>query len=236
MIKENNKLKNYPMLSGLKLGMLLQFGGMGPISLLMFQLAAVLPLPSMLLGIIAVTLADAIYILVSLLGIVGIIKQVKSTSDLFKKINGAIIVYLGLSFALMSFMERDSYLDLYDWNAGNVFVGVLVLTMLNPVTIVCYTGIFNAKLMDLKMSNKNLFWFGLGTLVTTPIFMTVLVLLGAFGGAFLPEIVVNIMNLIVGALLVWWGIKYIFPQLNKEDKKSSFSIKISEFLASKRKK
>lgn len=210
---KTNNLKNHPMMAGLKLGMLLQFGGMGPICLLLFQLAAILPLQSVLPGILAVTIADAIYILISILGIVGIIKQVKSTSEFFKKVNGMIIVYLGLSFALMSLTERASYLDIYDWNAHNVFIGVLLLTLLNPVTIICYTGIFNARLMDLKMSSKGLFLFGLGTLLTTPIFMVFVVVLGSFGGAFLPDMVINVMNLIVGVLLVYWGLRYIFPKV-----------------------
>ncbi len=202
----------HPVLKGLKLGILLQFGGMGPICLLLFQLATVLPLPDVFAGIAAVTLADAVYILVSLLGIIGIIHQVKSTSEIFKKVNGAVIAYLGISFVLMSLTERPSYFDLYDWRAGSVFVGVLVLTMLNPVTIVCYTGVFNAKLADLKMSVKDLFFFGFGTLLSTPLFMTAVVLVGSMGGAFLPDIVINVMNMIVGVLLILWGVQYIFPK------------------------
>ena len=182
MMEKEQKKNVHPVLSGLKLGILLQFGGMGPICLLLFQLAAILPFKSVASGIAAVTLADAVYILISLLGIVGIIKQVKSTSEFFKKINGVIIVYLGLSFALMSFTDRVSYLDMYDWGSRSVFVGVLLLTMLNPVTIICYTGVFNAKVMDLKMSNRGLFQFGFGTLLSTPIFMTFVVVLGSLGG------------------------------------------------------
>lgn len=84
---EKEQKKNvHPVLSGLKLGILLQFGGMGPICLLLFQLAAILPFKSVASGIAAVTLADAVYILISLLGIVGIIKQVKSTSEFLRKI------------------------------------------------------------------------------------------------------------------------------------------------------
>ena len=62
------------------------------------------------------------------------------------------------------------------------------------------------------MSNRGLFQFGFGTLLSTPIFMTFVVVLGALGGKFLPDMVVNIMNLVVGCLLVFWGLRYIFPQ------------------------
>ncbi|MFR8207139.1 MAG: hypothetical protein ACLU99_13155 [Alphaproteobacteria bacterium] len=42
--------------------------------------------------------------------------------------------------------------------------------------------------------------------------MTFVVVLGSLGGKFLPDMVVNIMNLVVGCLLVFWGLRYIFPQ------------------------
>lgn len=228
-MEEKNKLKGHPTVAGLKLGMLLQFGGMGPISLLIFQLAAVLSLSDVMMGIVAVTLADTIYILIALLGIMGIIKQVKGTSSIFRKINGAIIVYLGMSFALMSLTDRVSYLDIYDWNGKSVFWGVFVLTMLNPVTIICYTGVFNARVMDLKMSNKALWQFAFGTLVTTPVFMCLVAIIGAMGGKFLPDGIINAMNLVVGLLLIFWGLKYISPQLAEKIKikkaKTSIHIK-----------
>lgn len=203
----------HPIRAGMKLGALLQLGGMGPISLLMFQLGAVLPFSSVVLGIAGVTLADTIYILISLSGIIGIIKQIKKPSSWFKKINGVIIAYFGLSFILMSCGERMSYLDIYDWDAHSVFAGVFVLTILNPVTIICYTGVFNAKATDMKMTNKELFAYGFGTLITTPAFMVIVSALGAFGGHFFYDWLMSVMNLIVGILLVFWGVKYIFPGL-----------------------
>ena len=208
-------------LNGLKLGMLLQFGGIGPICFLLFQLAALLPFKSVYAGVWGVTLADAVYIYISLLGIIGVVKQVKYTSDLFKKLNGLIIVFLGLSFLLMIFADEISYLDVYDWNGGSVFMGVFLLTILNPITIICYTGVFNAQLIHKEMSNKELHLFGLGTLLSTPIFMTFVVLFGSLGSAFMPMYVVSILNLMVGSLLVYWGLRSMFPKLAfKKDKKT----------------
>lgn len=212
----SESVKAHPIWSGIKMGTLLQFGGMGPISLLIFQLGAILPFRSVLSGIAGVTLADTVYILVSLLGIVGIIKQIKHPSSWFKRINGIIIAYFGLSFILMSFGERVSYLDFYDWKAHNVFTGVFLLTILNPVTIICYTGVFNAKVIDMKMSSKELYLFGFGTLITTPAFMLIVATIGAFGGHFFYDWLLNVMNLVVGILLIFWGLRYIFPRLEKK--------------------
>lgn len=215
-MENSESVKAHPVWFGFRLGMILQFGGMGPICFLLFQLAALMPFKRVVPGVIGVTLADAVYILISILGIIGIIKQVKNTFSILKKVNGLIIVYLGISFALMSLSERTSYLDFYNWDGGSVFYGVFILTILNPTTIICYTGVFNAKIMDLHMTDRTLYWFGLGTLLSTPFFMTIVVIIGSMGGSFLPDIAVSIMNLLVGAILVYWGLKYIFPKLSSK--------------------
>lgn len=205
---------------GLNLGMLLQIGGMGPICFLLFQLASFMPLASVLGGVWAVTMADAIYISISLLGIMGIIKQAKGFSKLFKAISGVIIVMLGISFCLLVFSEDTTRkLIQYNWTVENVFWSLFFLTMLNPVTIICFSGVFTAKLVDTNMKNKDLAFFALGTLLSTPIFMSFVVVLGAFGASVFPFVIVKTLNLIVGAMLVYWGLKYIFPNHIKFVKK-----------------
>lgn len=205
---------------GLNLGMLLQVGGMGPICFLLFQLASFMPLASVLGGVWAVTMADAIYISISLLGIMGIIKQAQGFSRLFKAISGLVIVMLGVSFCLLVFSEDNTRKIIqYNWTVENVFWSLFALTMLNPVTIICFSGVFTAKLVDTHMDNKNLAFFALGTLLSTPIFMSCVVLLGAWGASVFPFIIVRALNLIVGAMLVYWGLKYIFPNHLKWAKK-----------------
>lgn len=205
-----------PMLSGLKLGMMLQVGGMGPICFLLFQLASLLPLPIVLGGVAAVALVDAIYISISVMGILGIIKQTESVSEIFKKITGVVILFLGLSFSLMFFSEEtaDIFTE-YDWNAENVFVTLFLLTIINPVTIFCYTGVFTANLIDKKINRRQLILFAAGTLCSTPIFLSFVAVAGALGGRFLPVIIVKTLNLLVGLVLVYWGLKYIFPKVFK---------------------
>lgn len=207
-------------ISGLKLGMVLQVGGMGPICLLLFQLASILPLLSVLGGVWAVTIADAIYIIISMLGIMGIIKQVKGFSNIFKTISGIIIVMLGLSFCLMIFSSADSDdLMIYASKSENIFLSLFLLTMLNPVTIICFSGVFTAKLVDTNMKSKQLMFFALGTLLSTPIYLSFVVLVGALGASFLPVVLVRSLNFVVGTLLIYWGLKYVFPKLFVRTKK-----------------
>jgi len=80
--------KQHIVSEGLKFGMLLQIGGMGPICLLLFQLSSILPLYSVLWGVWAVALADGIYTLISVLGIMKLIGQVNEFSSLYKELSG----------------------------------------------------------------------------------------------------------------------------------------------------
>lgn len=202
-----------PAYSGLKLGMILQVGGMGPICFLVFQLASLLPFRAVLGGVAAVTLVDAIYISISVMGILGIIRQSDAISDVFKKITGLVILILGISFSLMFFSdETANAFAKYNWSADNIFVTLFFLTIINPVTIFCFTGVFTANLIDKKINRKQLILFALGTLSSTPIFLSLIAAAGALGGHYFPMQLVKILNLLVGLVLVYWGLKYIFPK------------------------
>jgi threonine/homoserine/homoserine lactone efflux protein len=197
---------------GLKLGMALQFGGMGPICLLLFQLASLLPILSVLSGVVAVTLVDGIYITISVLGIMQIVRQVKEFSPIYKKIVGFVIALIGLSFCLMVFSSgEENYFSEYAWHNVNIFGTLFVLNLLNPVAIVCYTGVFTAKVINTGLTHRNLIFFAFGTLCSTPIFLSAVVIVGHFGAAFFPPVVIAVLNLLVGLLLVGWGVRCIWP-------------------------
>lgn len=201
-----------PALDGLKLGMALQFGGMGPICLLLFQLSALLPLVPVLKGVWAVTLVDGIYITLSVLGIMQLVRQVKEFSPVYKKIVGVVIALIGLSFCLMVFSNDGiDYLNEYSWHSVNVFWTLFFLNLLNPVAIVCYTGVFTAKVIDSKLDHKDLVLFAFGTLCSTPIFLSAVVVVGHFGTSFFPPVMIAVLNLLVGFMLIYWGMRCIFP-------------------------
>lgn len=224
-----NKNRN-SLLDGLKLGMALQFGGMGPICLLLFQLSAILPLMPVLGGVWAVTLVDGIYIAISVLGIMQMIRQVKDFSPIYKKIVGLVIAMIGVSFCLMVFSgDETSYISEYSWQSVNVFWTLFFLNLLNPVAIVCYSGVFTAKVINSGLGHKDLILFALGTLSSTPIFMSAVVIVGHFGTSFFPPVIIGGLNLIVGIMLIYWGLRCIWPQakifeiLNVQKLKKFFS-------------
>jgi threonine/homoserine/homoserine lactone efflux protein len=201
-----------PVFGGFKLGLLLQLGGIGPICVLLFQLPAFLSLSSVLLGVLGVTLADAIYIGLAALGIAPLVQRIKATDKGFKIISGVFLVLLGLFFISMIWNESQA-MSVVEWLNRNIFWGLFILTMMNPATIVIFTGIFTAELIDRKLKAKELFWFAVGVILTTPIFLGLVAIMGSLSSHFLPSIVIKVLNATVGCALIYWGLTHFSQKL-----------------------
>lgn len=201
-----------PIFSGLKLGLLLQLGGIGPICVLLFQLPAFLSLSSVLFGILGVALADTIYIGLAALGIAPLVQKIRATDKVFKIISGVFLIVLGLFFISMIWNESQ-VISVVEWLNRNIFWGLFILTMMNPATIVVFTGIFTAELIDRKLKATELFWFALGVILTTPLFLGFVAVMGSFSSHFLPSIVIKILNIAVGSILIYWGLTHFSQKL-----------------------
>lgn len=209
MIRQVPKL----LLNGFRLGMVLQVGGMGPISFLLFQLPSFVPVVHVLIGVWAVTLADAVYIYLSVFGLSALVRKVKDHEIAFKRFVGLLLILIGAMFVRMVFSKGGSEaINQTEWLQNNLFWGLFGLTIVNPVTIVCFTGIFSAEIAEHKLSLKQLSVFAFGTLMSTPVFLSFVVVVGAAGHAYFPAVVIKGLNVLVGLLLIGWGIKNILPK------------------------
>ena len=203
-------MKISPFTNGFKAGLALQIGSIGPICLLLFQIASIAPLSAALQGVWGATAADALFMTVSIMGIMRLINKFYHCSGLFKKASGLIIVLIGLSFCLMA-MHHHGEIVQDSWNFNNVFLTVFCLNLLNPVAIVCYTGIFTAKAVSASYRHRQLIMFAAGILTATPLFLSFVAILGHYGTSFFPPALIAALNLIVGMALIYWGICYIAP-------------------------
>lgn len=201
----------FPLFSGFRLGLLLQLGGIGPICVLLFQLPAFLSLSSVLLGVLGVALADAIYVGLAVLGIAPLVQKIKATDKLFKIFSGAFLVALGLFFVSMIWNEIH-IVSVAGWLEKNIFLGLFVLTIMNPVTIVVFTGIFTAELVNHRLKTKELFLFAAGVILTTPLFLGGVAILGTLSSNFLPSFAIKTLNVMVGSILIYWGIAHLLPK------------------------
>lgn len=205
-------MQRHSFFSGLKLGMALQIGGIGPICLLLFQLATTVPLLSALQGVLAATIVDSLYITISVMGIMKFINKVHKFSKIFNIAISIVLILLGISFCLMAGSSHSEHIKNI-WHFNNIFITIFCVNLLNPVAIVCYTGIFSAKAAGSNFTKQQLIFYASGVLTAAPLFLSFVVFLGHFGAAFFPEFIISILNLIVGLFLIYWGLSNLFPNL-----------------------
>ncbi|WP_010294988.1 LysE family translocator [Clostridium senegalense] len=194
-------------LKGLKFGMLLQLA-IGPVCIFILQMASLKGFYIAETGVLGVTIVDGLYIFAAILGIASIIEKRKVKVGL--KIFGAIILIIfGLSTVLGQF-DINFIPSLSLQGAGNsnsVFLKSIILTASNPLTIVFWAGVFSTKIIEENMKRKDIYIFGIGALMATLSFLTLVAVVGTFTKVFLPAYVIQILNIIVGVLLIYFGVK-----------------------------
>lgn len=192
---------------GFKFGMLLQIA-IGPVCMYIFSLGTTEKFLIAESGVLGVVLADGIYIVLAILGISSFIKK----ESLQKKFNilGALIVIL---FGIELFLSYFSMSILPNFNifkgisSASPFFKAFLLTAANPMTILFWIGVFSTKLNSAEMNRKNSSSFALGALLATLFFLTLIVFLGSITTEFLPKNLMSILNSLVGAILIYFGIK-----------------------------
>lgn len=194
-------------LKGLRFGMLLQLA-VGPICLMVFHTSTTYGAIYGLHLVLAIALVDALYIALSCVGVAAIINKGK-TNEVIKLIGCLVLVLFGANtiggvFDL-SFMPD---ITLFSSVSGeNFFVQGLLLTASNPLTIVFWSGMFSAQMVENQWNKKQLFYFASGCIMATVIFLTAVAFVGSALGGFLPQIIMQFMNVAVGIVLVFFGIK-----------------------------
>ena len=93
--------------------------------------------------------------------------------------------------------------------SNNVFIQGLVLTLSNPITIVFWGSILTTRIIEDNLNKKELIAFSIGLVSSTIIFLTFIAISGTILSNFIPEKISNILNILVGILIVFFGIKMI---------------------------
>jgi threonine/homoserine/homoserine lactone efflux protein len=199
---------NRLLLEGLKIGFLLQVGSIGPICMLVFRLSLSLPVGKLLTGVVGITLSDLIYVFLAVLS-VSAMKKIQRYQRIFDFVVGiALIIFGGLFITTRNVINPNIFAghDLFLWLFG--------LNMTNPITILFTAGIFSFEMSKHDMNLKDASIFGFGFLLTTPIFMIIIIVIGKLAGAIFPDTVVQILNIIMGIVLIFFGAKNMFFKKN----------------------
>jgi threonine/homoserine/homoserine lactone efflux protein len=197
---------------GFKFGMILQLA-VGPMCLMVFNTSTTYGFLVGLSLVLAITLIDGLYITLSGLGIAAIINNEKIKSTI--KILGCIVLVLfgtntitgAFGIALLPDFKLFS-----NATNQNFFIQGMLLTASNPLTIIFWGGVFSTQVAEHKFSKKQLIFFGFGCILSTLFFLTIVAFCGSILSGFLPQIIIKILNVIVGAILIFFGIKLLLKR------------------------
>lgn len=196
-------MKTY--LNGLKFGMLIQIA-VGPMCLMVFNTAKNVGLLTALSLVIAIALVDLFYITLAGIGANKLLDGPKC-KKILATVGGLVLVLFGINLILNVFgINLIPGLDLKP-TAKSIFIQGLILTLSNPLTIIFWTSVLLGKIIEDKLKNKQLVIFSSGLISSTLIFLSGVAVLGTILSTFIPNSISNILNVLVGAFIVFFGIK-----------------------------
>jgi threonine/homoserine/homoserine lactone efflux protein len=193
---------------GFKFGSLLHLS-LGPVSLFVFQTSVASGLPSGAMATLGVVAADALYILLSILGIGALLEKYPRARKYLNIIGGAVLVFFGLAklLALAGVRIVPSLSLASNAAPAQAFVYALLVTLSSPMTIVFWAGAFSAQLASSGLVRRDMYLFGLGAVLSTAAFISVIAAIGAVSGVFLSEWLMSALSGLVGALLIFFGLR-----------------------------
>lgn len=208
---------------GFKFGMLLQLS-IGPMCLFVFQHSGSNGLWAGLTCVGAIALIDAAYIALAGLGAAVLFRRERVRFGM--KLFGCVILCLfGLNTLLGAFgvsllpdinLFSHAKAAVSSASYPGIFLQGVLLTAANPLTILFWGGVFSAKAAERSMTKPQLFLFGLGCVLSTLSFLSVIALVGSVVNSFLPPLVLTLLNAAVGLALIVFGVRLVI----KKEKKS----------------
>lgn len=97
-------------------------------------------------------------------------------------------------------------------NSTSAFVQGIVLTLSNSITIVFWGSVLTTKIIEEKFKKKELVIFSVGLVSATLLFLTIVSILGTVLSSFIPDMVSKILNIVVGLIVILFGIKLLLKK------------------------
>ena len=199
--------------SGLRFGLLLQIA-IGPMCLMVFNIAKnegffiAFPL------VLAIALVDAFYITLAGIGVSKLLEKEK-TKKIFRLLGAIVLMIFGANIILNVFgFSIIPGLNLKP-TSTSIFVQGLILTLSNPITIVFWGSVLTTKIIEDNLKKKELIAFSTGLVSATLFFLTTVAMLGTILSGFISDKVSGILNVIVGCVIVFFGIKMLIKKDEK---------------------
>lgn len=190
--------------NGLATGLVLQLA-IGPVFFFIINLALQKSVFDAIAGVFAVTLADYLYITLAILGIGKLLENVK-IKRIFGITSSLVLIIFGI-FIIKDVVASDHITSITTTtkNLFSSFLSVFTLTISSPLTIVLFTSVFATKAFEYGYTKNQLVIFGLGTGLATFVFMGTSVLVFSLIKESVPLLLIQVLNLVVGCLLIGYG-------------------------------
>jgi threonine/homoserine/homoserine lactone efflux protein len=201
--------------NGLATGLFLQLA-IGPVFFFIINLTLQRSLLDGLMGVLAVTVVDYFYIMLAVLGVGELLENARIKRT-FGVVSSLVLIIFGLILArniMSSGVSMSTAIG--STNLISSFTSVFLLTITSPMTIIFFTGIFAAKALEYNYSKRELLIFGFGTGLATLVFMTASVIALSLVKGNIPILLMQILNLIVGCLLIGYGVVRLLTASKKK--------------------
>ena len=199
--------------SGLRFGLLLQIA-IGPMCLMVFNTAKNEGFFIAFSLVLAIALVDAFYIALAGIGVSKLLEKEK-TKKIFRLLGAIVLMIFGANIILNVFgFSIIPGLNLKP-TSTSIFVQGLILTLSNPITIVFWGSVLTTKIIEDNLKKKELIVFSTGLVSATLFFLTTVAMLGTILSGFISDKVSGILNVIVGCVIVFFGIKMLIKKDEK---------------------
>lgn len=204
---------------GFRFGMILQLA-IGPVSVYVFQTVIKYGFSKGFESVLGVVFADALFILLAILGLGTILKKSEKRKKLLNTAGSIIMLFFGVSMILAVFGTSlmPNFLSANYFEQKNVFLMSMLLTSSNPLTILFWAGVFSNKVANENLSEKEVYYFGLGAVLATLFFLTFIAFVGSVFGIFISDDIIKILNVVIGLFIMYVSIRSLFS-FQKTDSK-----------------
>lgn len=198
------------LIKGLKFGMLLQFA-IGPMCLFVFNSSVNYGFLTGTAVVLAIAMVDAIYITLAGFGLATVINK-KGRKKLLKYLGAAVLLLFGVNTIVSTLGYSILPSISIKTSSSNLFLQAFLMTASNPLTIIFWSGVFSSQVIENNMSKSNMLPFGAGCVLSTLLFLTAIAILGSTVGIFLTSVVMFWLNIVIGCLLIFFGLRLLIKK------------------------
>jgi len=201
--------------NGLLTGLFLQLA-IGPVFFFIINISLQRTLFDGLIAVLAVTIVDYFYITLAILGVGQALKR-KKVKKVFGIVSSIVLIIFGaIMIKTVSDNNITEGINADVMNLMLSFTSTFILTISSPMTIVFFTSLFSAKAVEYNYAKRDLVIFGLATGLATLLFMGISVIVFSLIKTGIPMNLINILNILVGIVLIAYGLIRLRSSLIKK--------------------